>query len=68
MPTRIHFIGGGLAIDVTESPDELASLLTVTSPREGPSSVTHEREGRTYVNPAAVAFWHEKPQRGSAGF
>ena len=49
VPTRIHFIGGDLAIDVTQSLDELQRLLAVTGPRDGPSSLTNERESRTHV-------------------
>jgi hypothetical protein len=68
VPTRIHFTGGDLAIEVTESSDELQSLLAATGPPDGPSSLTHERESRTYVRPATTGFWHEKPSAGSAGF
>jgi hypothetical protein len=61
-------VGGDLAIDVTDSPDELQSLLAVTGPRDGPSGLTHERESRTCVRRAAIGFSHEKPSAGSAGF
>jgi hypothetical protein len=63
MPTRIHFIGGDLAIDVTQSPDELQKAITIGS-RGAPFKVEHQEEGLAYVNPAAVAFWHKAPERG----
>lgn len=31
MATRIHFMGGALAIDVTESPDDVQKAITVGS-------------------------------------
>jgi hypothetical protein len=44
VPTRIHFIGGDLAIDVTESFDELQNLLAVTGHGTGLESHPRARE------------------------
>ena len=60
MATRIHFMGGELAIDVTESPDDVQKAITVGS-RGAPFRVDHRQEGDAYVNPAAIAFWHQTP-------
>jgi hypothetical protein len=60
MGTRIHFINGELAIDVTESPEDVQKAITVGS-RGAPFKVDHRLEGDAYVNPAAIAFWHQAP-------
>ena len=60
MATRIHFMGGELAIDVTESPDEVQKAITVGS-RGAPFRVDLQPAGNAYVNPAAIAFWHRAP-------
>jgi hypothetical protein len=60
MATRIHFTGGDLAIDVTESPDDVQKAITVGS-RGAPFRVEHRQAGEAYVNPAAIAFWHQTP-------
>jgi hypothetical protein len=57
VPTRIHFIGGDLAIEVTESPDELHSLLVVTGPRDGPSSITPRPREQDLRQARATGFW-----------
>jgi hypothetical protein len=53
-------MGGELAIDVTESPDEVQKAITVGS-RGAPFRVDHRQAGDAYVNPAAIAFWHHAP-------
>ena len=60
MGTRIHFIGGELAIDVAQSPDEVQKAITVGS-RGAPFRVEHQQDGQAYVNPAAIAYWYEQP-------
>ena len=60
MATRIHFMGGELANDVTESPDDVQKAITVGS-RGAATGSSHRQEGDAYVNPAAIAFWHQTP-------
>lgn len=51
-------MGGELAIDVTDSPDDVQKAITVGS-RGAPFRVDERQAGEAYVNPAAIAFWHQ---------
>jgi len=65
MGTRIHFIGGEPAIDVSQSPDDVQKAITVGS-RGASFRVEHQEKGPAYVNPAAIAYWYEEPQYRAA--
>ena len=65
MGTRIHFMGGEPAIDVSESPDDVQKAITVGS-RGAPFRVEHQENGQAYVNPTAIAYWYEQRQHPGA--